>query len=99
MERARKACLWHLGFPLTRLKQRHSILFVVAAAPLKYLSAARLDDELEVTLEILRLGRAFLVFRQQTRRGDRVLVNGDTFTPLPNAGGTGRGTQPVVGGR
>lgn len=63
---------------------------MVTEARLKYLSAARLDDELEATLEILRLRRASLVFRQQVRRGGRVLVdgeiklavvNGDTFTP------------------
>ena len=90
MERARNACLRQMGFPLTRLKQRHAILFVVTEARLKYLAAAHLDDEIEVTLEILRLGRASLIFHQQVRRDGRVLVDGeirlavvnsDTFTP------------------
>ena len=90
MERARNACLRRIGFPPTQLERQHSVLFVVTEARLKYLAAARLDDEIEVTLEILRMRHASLVFRQQVRRECRLLVDGeiklalvnsDTFTP------------------
>ena len=85
MERARNACLRQLGFPLTHLARRHSVLFVVTDAKLKYLSAGRLDDELEVTLEIAQLKRASLVFRQQVRRRDEVLVDGEIRLGLLNS--------------
>lgn len=90
MERARNACLRELGFSLTRLQQEFAVLFVVVEARLKYLSPARLDDEVDVTLEILRLRQVSLVFAQQVWRDDEILVDGeirlallnsDTFTP------------------
>ena len=94
MERARNACLRRIGFPPSELAQRHSILFVVTEVRLNYLAAARLDDELIVTLEILHLRRASMVFRQQVRRDaprdgqvlvdgeiKLALVNSDTFAP------------------
>ena len=99
MERARNACLRQLGFPPGRLMRAHSTLFVVLEVKLKYLAPAHLDDELEVTLELVQLRRASLVFRQRVRRRgerDSVLVDGevrlgaldsDTFKPrrLPGA--------------
>ena len=84
MERARNACLRSLGFPLTALKQQHSILFVVTEARLKYLAPAWLDDELNVTLEILQLKRASMVFGQQVRRNDKVLVDGEIKLAILN---------------
>ena len=85
MERARNACLRRMGFPLTRLRQQHCVLFVVTEARLKYRLAARLDDEIEVTLEILRLGRASMVFRQQVQRDGRLLVDGEIKLALVNS--------------
>ena len=84
MERARNACLRGLGFPLNKLTQQYSVLFVVSEVRLKYLSAARLDDELEVTVEILQLKRASVVFAQQVRRGGEVLVDGEIRLALVN---------------
>ena len=84
MERARNACLRGLGFPLNKLTQQYSALFVVSEVRLKYLSAARLDDELEVTVEILQLKRASIVFAQQVRRGGEVLVDGEIRLALVN---------------
>ena len=85
MERARNACLRRIGFPPSELEQRHSILFVVTEVRLNYLAAARLDDELIVTLEILHLRRASMVFRQQVRRDDQVLVDGEIKLALVNS--------------
>ena len=93
MERARNACLRRIGFPPSELAQRHSILFVVTEVRLNYLAAARLDDELIVTLEILHLRRASMVFRQQVRRDaprdgrrdEQVLVDGEIKLALVNS--------------
>lgn len=90
MERARNACLRELGFSLTRLKQQYSLLFVVIEANLKYRSPARLDDEIEVTMEVLRLRHVSMALAQQVRRNDKILVdakiklamvNSDTLKP------------------
>ena len=90
MERARNECLRCLGLAPSAVLQRHRLLFVVTEAKLKYLLAARLDDEVAVTLELLRRRHASMLFRQQVLRDEQVLVDGEisvavvdgeTFTP------------------
>lgn len=90
MERARNAWLRQLGFSLTRLRQQYCMVFAVTEASLKYLSAARLDDEIELSVEIVRLKHASLVCAQRARRDGELLVDGeiklatlnsDTYTP------------------
>ncbi|MGI9311221.1 MAG: YbgC/FadM family acyl-CoA thioesterase [bacterium] len=75
MERARNACLRDLGFPPAQLEQRHSIVFAVTEAHLIYRAPARLDDELEATMQVARLARASMTVTQQVRRAREVLVD------------------------
>ncbi len=82
MERARNACLRELGFTLRALQATHSALFVVTEARLKYRAPAYLDDQLEVTLQVSRLGAASVAFAQQVRRGAEILVDGDLTLAL-----------------
>jgi tol-pal system-associated acyl-CoA thioesterase len=89
MERARNACLRQLGYPLAELQQQ-CLLFVVVEANIKYLRPAKLDDLIEVTLRVLEIKGASMVFAQQVVRSGELLVNAtirlatlhsDTFLP------------------
>jgi len=68
MERARNAWLRSLGWPVTVLARRHCVLFTVTQANLRYHAPAHLDDELAVTLDVQRLQRASIRFRQTVLR-------------------------------
>ena len=50
--------------------------FVARKASCEYLKPARLDDELIVGLEVEKLTRVRVIFRQHVRRGDDELVTG-----------------------
>ena len=50
--------------------------FVVAEASLRYLGAARFDDELEVRVTLEPPGNSSLTSRYEVRRGDELLTEG-----------------------
>ncbi len=90
MERARNAYLRAHGFPPGVLANQHHLLFVVTSVRLEYLSPAVLDDELRVTLKIVKARGARILFEHRVMRGDECLVigrmklatiNKDTFRP------------------
>ena len=91
MERARNAYLRSLGLPLARVRDDYNLLFVVTEASITYHAPAVLDDEIQVTLEIAKLGAASVVFGHNVLRdSDRLVsasikvatVHGETFRPL-----------------
>ena len=47
-----------------------------SVASCEYLKPARLDDQLTIGLEVEKLTRVRVVFRQHVRRGDEELVTG-----------------------
>lgn len=60
---------------MTQLKQDHNLIWVVLGANVKFLQAARLDDELLVMAELTWMKGVRQGFRQQiTRKTDGVLV-------------------------
>jgi len=67
MERARTERLRSLGYAQSQLAVA-GLLFVVHSVTARYLAPAKLDDELQVTAEVIELNRASLCFRQQVRR-------------------------------
>ncbi len=73
MERARTELVRSLGFDQSAL-QAENIIFVVHSVTARYHAPARLDDELDVSVEVLELKRASIRFRQQVR-----LVAGDVL--------------------
>lgn len=75
-ERARTEWLRFKGFQQSELARDWGIHFVLASATLKFMSSARLDDELEVSVSLQRVGRASLDFQQNIhcRRSDQTLV-------------------------
>ena len=76
-ERARTEWLRSVGFGQERLRTDTGALFVVADTAVRYLSPARLDDLLEVTVQPQDVGRVSMSLAQQAWRiapGERTLL-------------------------
>lgn len=85
MERARSEWLRTLGFDNHTLKSQRNVLFAVRRASLEYLRPALLDDILDVSLKLLKRGRASLQFEQQVRRGEKLLCQGEILLACVDA--------------
>jgi acyl-CoA thioester hydrolase len=66
-ERARTEWLRHQGVSQENLRTHYGIAFTVANMEIIFRAPARLDDALEVTVELKTLKRASLIFRQTLR--------------------------------
>jgi len=73
-ERARTEWLRAAGVGQQLLLDEHGAGFVVRSARIDYHAAARLDDEIVLTLAITKFGRASVVFSQQALRGEQLLA-------------------------
>lgn len=65
LERCRTEWLRSLGYDQRRLQSEHDMAFVVRSVQADFRRPARLDDELLVDLEVEKVGRASLQFRQR----------------------------------
>jgi acyl-CoA thioester hydrolase len=74
-ERCRTEWMRSLGHG--RCSGQEGLVFVVRAASAEYLQPGHLDDEIVITLEIARLGRSSLTFRQRALRDGETLANGN----------------------
>lgn len=74
-ERARTEWLRASGVNQQNLAETDGAIFVVKNANIDYHAPAKLDDELELTLNIEKLGRASVQFLQQAWRGDVLLAS------------------------
>ena len=72
MERARTEWLRFLGFEFTSLC-RQNCLFVVKKADVNYISPARMDDLLQVTVSIDKMARTYILFKQTVKREGQAL--------------------------
>lgn len=68
LERARTEWLRRLGHSQRELAERAGIAFIVVKLAVQYRRPARLDDELAVSCNPLRAGRASLSFAQSIHR-------------------------------
>jgi acyl-CoA thioester hydrolase len=75
-ERARSEWLRGLGFAQEALRTSAGLGFVVTDTALHYREPARLDDVLEVTVQVAHVGLASLTVAQQARRAGRLLAEG-----------------------
>jgi len=64
LERARSEWLRSRGVAQQRLRAEHGILFVVCEMNIRFLAPARLDDELDVTVEKFARRSASIAFAQ-----------------------------------
>ena len=77
MERARTELLNEAHIDLARLAAERGVLFLVHELSVRYHQPARLNELLSVSAEVVRMGRASLVFRQRVERGGELLVEAD----------------------
>jgi len=75
-ERARTEWLRALGVEQSSLQAQTGAIFVVAEVQLRYLAAARLDDLIQVTVKVVKLGHASMQLAQQAWRGNTLLAQG-----------------------
>jgi acyl-CoA thioester hydrolase len=94
-ERARTEWLRHLGVQQQRLRDDTGAIFVVIDTRVRYRAPARLDDALQVSVQLQQRGTASMTLFQQAWRGATLLadgeirigcVDGGTFKPrrIPN---------------
>ena len=96
MERARTEFMRQLGFGKDAIFN-HDLMFVVRDVALHYKLPARLDDQLQATARIVRLGGASMRMHQRVQRGDEVLVEGDiTVACVDSAGVKPRRLPPQM---
>ncbi|QQP98451.1 tol-pal system-associated acyl-CoA thioesterase [Lysobacter enzymogenes] len=77
MERARSEWVRALGYGQDGLRLQHGLMFVVAGMQIGFLKPGRLDDELRVTVELVRCRRASLIFVQRVLRGEERLIEAE----------------------
>ncbi len=75
-ERARTEWLRHAGIGQQQLRDETGVMFVVADVQTRYLSSARLDDLLSITVRVEEQGAASMVIAQEAWRGDTLLAQG-----------------------
>ena len=76
-ERARTEWLRSLGIEQQALRESTGAIFIVGETAVRYLRPARLDDLLQVSVDLRATGRATLVLAQQAWRGTELLAEGD----------------------
>jgi len=72
-ERARTEWLRGYGFGQEALR-RDGLAFVVSETTLRYVKPARLDDIVDVSVDVVHLGQASLHLAQQARRAGELLA-------------------------
>jgi acyl-CoA thioester hydrolase len=73
-ERARTEWLRALGFDQTELAHSARIAFVVRSAAIEFVRPARFNDELRVTVELIKVGAGQIDLNQRVLRGDELLA-------------------------
>jgi acyl-CoA thioester hydrolase len=72
-ERCRSEWMRALGFNQKDLADSEGVVFVVAAAEIRFLRPARLDDELRIDARLAECFASHVVFEQQAWRGTELL--------------------------
>jgi len=85
-ERARTEWLRALGVGQQQLRDGTGAIFVVTDTQLRYQQPARLDDLLDVTVQLAELRSASMRLKQQAWCGDRLLCEGDIRIGCVDAG-------------
>ncbi len=77
MERARTELLNEAGVDLARVAEERGLQVMVSELAVKYHRAARLNELLAASAEVVKIGRASIVFRQRIERAGELLVEAD----------------------
>ena len=82
MERARSELLNAIGVDLAQLADARRVLFLVYELKARYHAPGRLNDMLSVSAEVVKMGRASLVFRHRVERDAELLVEAEVTLAL-----------------
>ena len=74
MERARSEWMRARGWGQELLRARDDLVFVVRAMQIDFRAPARLDDQLEVSVDLIECRGASFAVSQRVLRGDAVLI-------------------------
>lgn len=77
MERARTELLNAAGIDLARMAAESGVIFFVHEVHMKYLKPALLNEQLMVSAEVVKMGRASFTFRQRVEREGELLVEAE----------------------
>lgn len=92
LERARTEWLRKLGFTHQLLAKKHGVIFVASGIAADFVRPAKLDDSLAVGVQVESMGKVRVIFHQEIRKDDDVLVrarvtiacvSADGFKPVP----------------
>ena len=86
MERARTELINQSGIDLARLADERGVQFMVASLTAKYHRGARLNELVTVTAEVVKIGRASVVFRQLVERSGELLVEAEVTLAIVDKG-------------
>jgi tol-pal system-associated acyl-CoA thioesterase len=82
MERARSELLNERGIDLASFAETRRLLFLVYDIRARYHAPARLNDLLWVSADVVKMGRASLVFRHRVEHAGELLVEADVALAL-----------------
>ena len=77
MERARTELLNEAGVDLARMAEERGVQIMVSSLGVHYHQAARLNDVVAVSADVVKIGRASVVFRQRVERDGVLLVEAE----------------------
>ena len=89
-ERARTDFLRALGVIQSELVKNSGVIFVVRNCQIEYLKPAVMDDLIEVSVEVVKVGKLSMSIKQNIKRGEKFLctmnveivcVNSESFKP------------------
>jgi acyl-CoA thioester hydrolase len=95
MERARTELLNQAGIDLAALAEERGVQFMVASLAAKYHRGARLNEVISVSAEVVKIGRASVVFRQRVERSGELLVEADVTLAVVDRGRMKPARMPV----
>ena len=86
MERARTELLNASGVDLARVADERGVQIMVSSLAVKYHAAARLNELVSVSAEVVKIGRASVVFRQCVERPGELLVEAEVTLAIVDKG-------------
>lgn len=95
MERARTELLNQAGIDLARLAEERGVQFMVATLEAKYHRGGRLNELLSVSAEVVKIGRASIVFRQRVERSGELLVEAEITLAVVDKGRMKPARMPI----
>ena len=95
MERARSELLNEAGIDLARLADERRVLFLVHELNVRYHLPARLNELVSVSAEVVKMGRASMLFRQRVERAAQLLVEADVTLAVVDRGRMKPARMPI----